>query len=41
MAVNASGSLITVAGYTDSKHFPTTLNALDPDPRRTLSAAAL
>lgn len=32
VAVNASGSLITVAGYTDSKHFPTTLNALAPDP---------
>ena len=32
VAVNASGSLITVAGYTDSKHFPTTDNALAPDP---------
>lgn len=32
VAVNASGSLITVAGYTDSGHFPTTLNALAPIP---------
>jgi hypothetical protein len=32
VAVNASGSLITVAGYTDSKPFPTTPNALLPDP---------
>ena len=32
VAVNASGSLITVAGYTDSRHFPTTPNALAPTP---------
>jgi hypothetical protein len=32
VAVNASGSLITVAGYTDSNPFPTTPNALAETP---------